>query len=374
MSPTLRKPLRDPRSGVALILVMVSIAFMAIIIVEVIAASRVDLRIAINARNRLQAQYLAQSSAKFQLLRLAMYQNVKNMGDTSAAGVTTAMIDNIWNAPMPPFPLDSAKTTWPGQLMGSITSEGSKIPINLLDGAPYRGSNEAIAGEVKTQLEALIRGMLETEEFDEKYRGLEPKDLIDPLIDWIDSNKDKIGGGDEDREYERLDPPYHTRNDRIPSLGELHLIQGWTDDLIRRIGPNLSVLNIDTKLNPNYVSLTRIKSWGPNLTDSELAYIDQKRRIVPMKSMSELETLIKSDPEIRGGDSFKIPDNLKDSKNLTARERVFQIEASGIVGNVRRNLRLGVIFMEEKLKTEKGKAPKTGKLLEPQVVFVEEYL
>ena len=57
------KPNKDPRSGVALILVMVSVAFMTIIIVEVIAASRVDLRIAINARNRLQAHYLAVSGA-----------------------------------------------------------------------------------------------------------------------------------------------------------------------------------------------------------------------------------------------------------------------------------------------------------------------
>jgi general secretion pathway protein K len=371
------KPKKDPRSGVALILVMVSVAFMTIIIVEVIAASRVDLRIAINARNRLQAHYLAVSGAKLQLLRLHMYKEVRNLKDGSQnIPISDDMIDKIWNVPMPSFPLDGTKSTWPGQMMGSVSSEGSKIPINLLDGSEHRGSSVEIAESVKKQITSLIEGLLETEEFDEKYRGLEPKDLLNPLVDWIDANKDRVEGGDEDREYDRLDPPYRSRNDRMPSLSELHLVQGWTDDLIRRIAPNFSVLNIDTKVNPNYVSLSRIKTWGPSLTEAELAAIDQHRRLTPFGSMTDLENFVRSDPEIRGGDNFTIPEELKDSKNQSARERVFHIEASGVVANVRRNLRLGVILLDEKKKgkTKADRDKEKVKLLEPQVVFVEEYL
>jgi len=372
---------KDPRSGVALILVMVSIAFMAIIIVEVIAASRVDLRIAINGRNRLQAQYLAQSSAKLQLLRMYMYKEVANLkAGNSGIPIDDNMIDKIWNVPMPPIPLPGVKSTWPGELSGAISTEGSKIPINLLDGSKYRGSSDDIKASVKKQIETLIAGLLETDEFDEKYRGLEPKDLINPLVDWIDADKDLAEGGDEDREYERLDPGYKTRSDRMPTLSELNMVQGWTDDLILRIASNFSVMNIDTKVNPNYVSLVRIKTWGPNLSDSELAHIDQQRRLKPLSSMTDLENLVTSDPEIRGGDPFNIPEELKDSKNLSKRERVFKIEASGIVAGVRRNIRLGVILLEEVTKKATGKpesgtrTEKAAKLLDPQVISVEEYL
>jgi len=380
MSRTTQSLKKDPRSGVALILVMVSVAFMAIIIIEVIAASRVDLRIAINARNRLQAQYLAQSAAKLQLLRLHMYRDVKNLSEGNQnLPITKDMIDRIWSVPIPPFPLAGTKTTWPGEMRGSIASEGSKIPINLLDASEHRGSDAETAAAVRKQIEALITGLLETEEFDEKYRGLEPKDLIDPLVDWIDANRTRVEGGDEDRDYERLDPPYRTRSDRMTSLSELNMVQGWTDDLIQRIAPNFSVLNIDTKVSPLYVSKTRLKSWGPQLSDAELFYIDQKRLLAPQNfaTMSDLENFIRSDPEIRGGDNFTIPEELKDPKNQTSRERVFLIDATGVVANVHRNLRLSVIFLEEKKKgrtKEEREKEKPGKLLEPQVVFVEEYL
>jgi general secretion pathway protein K len=387
---TAKKPAlqKDPRSGVALILVMVSIAFMAIVIVEVIAASRVDLRIAINARNRLQAQYLAQSNAKLQILRLNMYKEVRNLKDGNGnVPIDATMIDRIWNTTMPEYPLPGMKSTWPGGMSGVIKSEGSKIPINLLDGNRHMGfenddAAKAAQKDVKEQITGLINGLLETEEFDEKYRGLEPKDLIDPLTDWVDADNDLQGGGDENREYERLDPPYRTRNFRMPTLSELHMVQGWTDDLVNRLAGNFSILNTSTKVNPLYVSKERLKAWGPELTAAELAYIDQKRVTNPelFKSMSDLENFVRNDPELRGGDKFTIPENLKDSKNQSDREQVFIVESAGIVGSVVRKIRLGIVIPAEIPKkpsrsgTTPPPEPKPGKLLEPQVAFVEEYL
>jgi general secretion pathway protein K len=365
---------------------MVSVAFMAVIITEIIAASRVDLLIALNARNRLQASYLAASAAKLQILRLHMYKEVRNLKDGSSnLPIGVEMIDKIWNVPMPPLPLDATKSKWPGSFQSKIETEGSKIPINLLDGNKHRNSSKEQAEEVAKQLESLLNGMLETEEFDEKYRGLDPKDIINPLIDWIDENNEKVEGGDEDREYERLDPPYRSRNDRLASLSELHLVQGWTDDLYRRLAPNLSILNNAIEVNPNYVPLSRIKSWAPELTAEELSYIDQRRRLNPFKSMEELVGFIQGDPEIRGGDNIKVPENLL--KKSSDRETVFMVETTGIVGDTRRSLRMGIVIVSEKDTYKKkpdgslelgsdGKPQiqKRGKLIVPQVVFVEEFI
>lgn len=379
-----KKP-RNPKSGVALLLVMASVTFMAVIITEIIAASRVDLLIALNARNRLQAHYLAVSGAKLQLLRLHIYKEVKNLGNLPPG----LNIDRIWGAPMPPFPLDKVKAKWPGELQGSIQSEGSKIPINLLDGNAHRFSSATHAEEIKKQITGLIEGLLETEEFDEKYRGLDPKDLINPLTDWLDDNSEKIGGGDEDREYDRLDPPYKNRNDRLPSLSELHLIQGWTDDLYNRLVPNFSTLNRYTTINPNYVPLSRIRTWAPDLTEEELALIDKRRRLQPFADMDALITFIQTDPDIKGGKNIEVPDEIK--KNSSTTETIFMVEGTGIVGDTRRSVRMGVIAPIEAdtykknpndpdkylidPATGKPQVDKKGKLLmTPQVIFVEEFI
>jgi len=403
---------RKSQSGMALIIVMVALAFMTVVIMEISSVSRVDLRIAANARNRLQAQYLANSAANLQILRLHMFQYVKNLTrDQKNLPLPKQMIDRIWTSPLPTFPLptiesldasiegedgspasaaaasptgpakeeSSEATVWPGTFVGKISSEGSKIPINLLDGNVHKGSSEDIAKEVKRQLEELIKGMLEQEEFDELYRGLDPNDLVEPLIDWIDDNNERVSGGDEDRDYEKLTPPYKARNGRIPNLSELHMIQGWTDDLIKRISPDLSTLNIGVEVNPNYVSLNRLKVWGPELAPEELLLIQQKRLLSPFESLEALETYIKNDPDIRGGDRFVVPEDLK--KKSTDTETVFVVEATGVVGDIRRNLRLGVIILPEpskKPKPKPGEDPqkeeKQGKLTLPQVVFVEEFL
>ncbi len=395
---------KNSKSGIALIVVLVALSFMTVVIMEISSVSRVDIRIAANARNRLQAQYLAVSAARLQLLRLYMYKEVKNIAaDNKNLPIPKQMIDQIWTTPLPTFPLtfsaeeltsasnenkneeskaasDETKSTtnivWPGTFVGKISSEGSKIPINLLDGNIHKGSSEDVAKEVKRQLEELIKGMLQQEEFDEQYRGLDPNDLIEPLIDWIDENQERISGGDEDREYEKLDPPYRSRNDRIPNLSELHMIQGWTDDLIRRIGPDLSILNIGIEVNPNYVSLNRLKTWGPDLTPEELLLIQTRRLINPFDNLDALEAFVQSDPDIRGGDTFKVPEELK--KKSTDTETVFVIEVTGVVGDIQRNMKIGAIILREEGKIiKKAGEPdetKPGKLVEPQVVFVEEFL
>jgi general secretion pathway protein K len=387
-------PKKNSRAGVALLLVMISLALMAVIIVEILAASRVDLRVALNARNRAQAYYMALSSARLQMLRMHMYKDARNLGSAGGVTLPPQLIDLIWSQPVPPLPLPGGKSKWPGEFSAKIESESSKIAINLLDGNKNRYSNDAKAKEVANQITRLIEGLLENEEFDALYRGLEPKDLVHPLIDWVDTNEDQVEGGDEARDYERLDPPYRPRNDRMPSISELHLVRGWTDDLVNRLAGNFTVIGTDTKVNPNYVSLLRIQSWGPKLSQEDLGIIDLRRRLQPFQSLAEMESFIQTDAEIKNGRDFQLPDDLK----MGTRETAFRIEATGQVGDARRSIRLFVLIPEEIVQVKcqnndpcdkdgdglddksgdpmptPSKPAKDGKLKEPQVVLSEEFL
>lgn len=339
-------PSAKNKKGIALLLVLMVLALIAVLAVEIIFASTVDLRIARNARDRLQAIYLAQSAARFSLLRLHIYAKVKSLGSSVPLPIPNTTIDQIWSSPLPPFPLPGSKIDWPGLIQSQIESESSKIPINLLDGEVHRQANDTDAGkakviaeDVKKQVEEFILGLKENEEFDEKYPDLEVKDLVEPLIDWIDTDVNKLGGGDENRDYEKYDPPYGPRNSRIPTLSEIHMIQGWTDDLYNRIVPSFTVYGDSMEINPNYISLDRLRAIDRTLEDSDLMVIQRRRLEEPFKDLAELENFIKTSPEIRGGKGINFS-NFKD----VSQERTFVILASGVVGDAKRKLKMAVRF------------------------------
>lgn len=337
-----------------MMVVLFSLMFMSIIAYEIIYSSSVDLRISANARNRIQAWYLAQSSARLALLRLHIYKTAKNIDALAKQG---NLLDKIWNFPLPTFPLPGqvygTDHNLPGEMSAIIRSEGSLIPINLLDGNIHRNSSEEIADQVKKNFRQLVQSYFEDETFSEKYRDLRAEDLLNSLVDWIDEDNKGSDGGEELRDYESLDPPYEPRNNRIPVISELHMLKGWTDDLYNRIAPELSVIKTRLELNPNYLSLERIKSFHPKLTKEDLQVIEERRREEPFTSLDQLEKFIQSSQDIRNGLGFEFPEGIKSTIN----ENVFRIEASGIVGLARRVIRLGV-RMDEIVKKDK-KAPES---------------
>jgi len=394
MSARVRKAGPQGKRGVALLLVLAALAILTVLSFEILFATRVDLRIGRNARDRMQAYYLALSASRLSLLRLQMYKEIRNMVDGGTQlPIPAEVIDRIWSTPLPQMPLAGMEVDWPGTIMGTISSEGSKIPVNLLDGNVHRRSGPEVAKQVRDEIGALIKGLLEDEEFDKLYRGLKPEDLIDPLQDWLDADGNRTGGGDENSDYEKLDRPYRPRNDRIPSLSEMHLIKGWTDDLYQRIAPSLSVLNLSLDVNPNYIPRSRLKAIYPRFTEEELSFIEQHRMITPFKDLADMAKFINSAEEIkstRQGGAFSWPSTMKDS----ARQEIFVLESSGIVGEAKRSLRMGIRFLSEPAKKatpaqgqaatgagaqeqapEQGtNAKKPGKLLEPVVVSIEEAL
>ncbi len=56
-------------------------------------------------------------------------------------------------------------------------------------------------------------------------------DIIDAILDWLDSDEDRRPGGAESNEYEGLSVPYPCKNGPMDSIDELLKIQGITPDL-----------------------------------------------------------------------------------------------------------------------------------------------
>jgi hypothetical protein len=345
------------RNGIALMMVLVALIFLSLISFEFMYASRVDLKISSSARNRLQAWYLAQSASRIALLRLHLFQKAIDLkqGGTPLP-IDENILDQIWSFPLPSFPFPGQvygkDHRLPGEISSLVQSEGSLIPINLLDGNRHRKSSKKIAEQVLEELKQLFTSAMEHDEaFEKAYRGMRFEDLFMPLVDWIDKDGDRReGGGDETADYERLDPPYEPRNDRIPAISELHMVHNWNDDLVKRFGREFSVIKSEVSLNPNYISLTRLKSFHPDLSKEDLDAIEARRKEQPFKSLQELATFIQSSPDVRNGQGFSFPKDLKSSTT----ESIFKVEASGIVGQATRKIRLGVRLEELEDKKKQG--------------------
>jgi len=356
------------KKGMALLIVIFTLILVASIVGFLQVKVVVDSKISKNFQDKVQAYYLAKSMANLSLLRLSLYKEVRNIFDRQdpenpiPIPITSEMIDQIWSLPLPPLPLQSqinlakeeASNTeegeevegsgidrWPGTITSFLKPEGSKIPINLLDGNENFGSNEDLKNEVKRQLENLFNGYLEREDFSKLYRDMEAKDLIDPIIDWVDENEEAESRGDENREYERLNPPYKTRNGRINSITELHLIKGWTDDLYNRFKDNFSVLNNKATINPNYVTLDRLKAIDPKLTDEDLSKVTERRLLDPFKNLEDLEKFIQD--ELPSGTNFEFNEKLKGHMTETN----FIVEATGNVVTTTHTIKIGIRIRRE---------------------------
>lgn len=66
--------------------------------------------------------------------------------------------------------------------------------------------------------------------------GEERSELVDCIIDWIDSDDIARAAGKEENDYQELDPPRHVKNAALESVEELLLIHGITPELFYGIG------------------------------------------------------------------------------------------------------------------------------------------
>lgn len=388
----MRRPKNN--SGVALLMVMVALALIMVISVEIIFTSRIELRIGRNARDRMQASYLAKSAAKFGILRLYMFREIHNLkaaGTIPKEALSDEMIEKIWSMPFPPFPFANSKSTWPGQINSSIDSEGSKIPINLLDANIYRNSNPTMAEQVKTEIKTLFSSLREEEDFSRDYRDLDTDELVENLQDWIDKDSDRQKGGDEGSLYDKGPVTIFPRNDRIPTLTELNMISGWNDDIVKRLAPSFSTINTSLKVNPNHLPLQRIKGFWPKLTNEDLQAIQKHRLEKPFADLKAMAAFIDTDPDVKNGRGFSFPEKLES----TIEERVFYLNAAATVGDARKSLKIGIRLDDEapakaaapapgasggetppppaESTTEKDPKNKTpAKMAEPAVITIEE--
>jgi len=172
-----------------------------------------------------------------------------------------------------------------GDFSINFESEDTKINLNNLAFASK--------GVVITMLEGIIEPDIYDFLFLEntsRPQYVDRKELIQNIVDWIDSNNEKytdgkkyIEGGDETSLYSDFEPPYKVKNAKFDTISELHMVYGVTDIIYRLLEPYITIystgkININ-KANP-FMLEAIIRSYATDKTLSIFSDQNQMREFM----------------------------------------------------------------------------------------------
>ena len=97
--------------------------------------------------------------------------------------------------------------------------------------------------------------LLQVSTFDDRER------LYGSLLDWIDENDLISANGYESGDYQIAQTPYYASDQMLTSIGELRFVEGFTEEVIRKLKPYVTVLPInDARINLNTASAEVVAS------------------------------------------------------------------------------------------------------------------
>jgi general secretion pathway protein K len=253
----MRKKRRNQR-GVALILVLGSIAIMTVMLTEFQDDATSELSAALADRDALKAEYLARSGVALSRLLIASEPVIRQglsffslaLGQKPAQVPVWEFSDRILGA----FndkegSADFASLTSTDLTKGkNLGIEGGRFDVDIVDEDSKLNVNTASRGDpftqtrVAQQLLALMMGDQYNPMFEQRDRDGNFTDratVCGAIIDWADPDEDMnacnprtaapTSHATEDISYQLLKKPYFRKNAAYDSLEELHLIRGVSD-------------------------------------------------------------------------------------------------------------------------------------------------
>lgn len=244
------KPIVGNQSGMALVLTLLIISFLAAMTVQLMMT--VDRQIAASTSQREQVRLDAMVLGGLNLARAALLIDQKENAFDSP--------HDVWAA----FDSERLKSlAGDVDLSLSVTDFSGRLQVNALADA----SNEAYRA---VWLRFLLSGRFAVEN-EEKAEA-----LLDALGDWIDQDDEERQQGAEEPYYQALETPYACRNGAMVTPEELLLVKGMTSAIVfgdqghEGILPYVTVMGEDGKINLNTAPLPVLQALSSEMTQ-ELA-------------------------------------------------------------------------------------------------------
>lgn len=264
-----RANLLSNRRGMVLLLVLATVALFTAMVVDFSSNQSMDLELAYNFRDSLQAQYLARAGLKGAL---------KVIEDDDE---TYDCLEDDW-AKFDEYSLSAAAYLDGMSFSGTIADECAKFDLNSLqkDGA----RDEFHAAQFKRLVNLLGLPLSE----------LEADDLTKAIVDWTDSNSEQVAtGGAESDYYQGLATPYLAKNAPFDAPEELLLVKGMQSDYFygtKAYAGLADYLTVDSggKININTASAIMLESLSDDITPEIARAIINGRKNNPMKTKAAM--------------------------------------------------------------------------------------
>lgn len=275
------------QSGVALMLAIFALSLLLFISMEVQYETQVEFVVNSQSVNRLKAYYAARSGVELSLLRIKVFQQVKDQIGKNL-GPQVAILNLIWNFPfawppiMPPEidtvekdlidkAIKDAKMDAGYQV--TIADEGTKIDVNDLD-----SPSKALRNSTRLLLMQIFEGEIQSDTaWAKKHRDFKAEELIDRIQDWIDSDLQKQKGGGESEDYGDFKDQRMPPNRQFRSVDELRLIPGMTDDTFELLKPRITIYGAKA-INPNTAPAEVLQSIDPSMNSEVVTEVLKRRQ------------------------------------------------------------------------------------------------
>ncbi len=259
---------RSNERGIALVLVLLVLTLLAAVILQFDTEARLELREAANFRDSFKAVTLARAGVH---ASRAVLQHDQQMD--LQAGLIFDALTEMWAAPITDYPLGD------GILSAVIEDERGKLNVNDLSYQPDPIARRAKIAQFKRLFELV---------------GVDPR-LVDAMADWVDADDLSDGSGVESAYYLSLTPPYRPANGPLQTLGDLRLIKGFSDALVRRLSRYLTVYPIspDGWINVNTADPLVIRALHPQITTVLANELVQGR---PFRTIQDIDRVGNMEP------------------------------------------------------------------------------
>lgn len=285
------------QQGIALILVLIIIAFATVIAIQLISMRGIYYQRAQNIVLSENAWGYAVGAET--LARLAIDQSLKDED--------TVNLGQLWASQKVVFPIDG------GQLTASLSDLRSCFNVNTVtpglvkndntvdDGTSDIGNETASINnnEKKTSGQMVFENLINY--LSQQTTELpEARLLAARLRDWVDPDTVPSGfEGAEDQEYMGYEQPYRTANQNLVSVGELRTISGFSAEIMDVIQPYICVIpdNNELVINVNTIAAERpelLASFYENMTVATAADILASRPVDGF-TQSDYDPLVPAD-------------------------------------------------------------------------------
>lgn len=370
---------RQGERGIALLMVMASLAIITVITVELSYDSRVRLLKSAHQRDQIAARYLAESGANiYRLILVADRQinsqlsglmpegmNVQGLWQM-LPGLNTGLMRMLFTAggsvddqEMQEFAEEGVTDEmrdesreqasrfdsksfldFEGDFEAEIKDIDGRININRLGRSCTARVCTSMAELQQDPIAQQLFGLMSGEENDQWFydRNIDRWELIGNLADWIDVDANRVyQGGYEDTLYQSLDDPYLAKNAQFDTLAEIQQVDGWQGEVYDRFVDRLTVygsgkINVNSADNEALCGLLRAYTTTPGVLSDCDGFIErwQNNELIMFQSWGTADEFITSATD-KGG--LPLDDASKLKEAIGFESQTFIVESTGLVGD-----------------------------------------